>query len=117
MKILIIGFGSIGKRHVNNLIQNTDCEIIICSKRKNIRFSDQKKFKVSNSLEKCLLEKPDAAFITNETAFHIPVAIKMAKAGLDLFIEKPLSNSTNGIKTLQKIVKQKKIGYTNGMQS
>ena len=109
MKILIIGFGSIGKRHVNNLIRNTDSEIIICSKRKNVRFLDHKKIKVLNSLEKCLLEKPDVVFITNETAFHIPVAIKMAKAGLDLFIEKPLSNSTNGIKALQKIVKQKKL--------
>ena len=29
MKALIIGFGSIGKRHVNNLIQNTDCEIML----------------------------------------------------------------------------------------
>ena len=109
MKILIIGFGSIGKRHVNNLIRNTDSEIIICSKRKNVRFLDHKKIKVLNSLEKCLLEKPDVVFITNETAFHIPVAIKVAKAGLDLFIEKPLSNSTNGIKALQKIVKQKKL--------
>ena len=109
MKILIIGFGSIAKRHINNLIHNINCEIIVYSRRKNIRFLDHKKINVLNSLEKCLLEKPDVAFITNETAFHIPVAIKMAKAGLDLFIEKPLSNSTNGIKTLQKIVKQKKL--------
>ena len=109
MKILIIGFGSIAKRHINNLIHNINCEIIVYSRRKNIRFLDHKKIKVLNSLEKCLLEKPDVAFITNETAFHIPMAIKMAKSGLDLFIEKPLSNSTNGIKTLQKIVKQKKL--------
>ena len=109
MKILIIGFGSIAKRHINNLIHNINCEIIVYSRRKNIRFLDHKKIKVLNSLGKCLLEKPDVAFITNETAFHIPMAIKMAKSGLDLFIEKPLSNSTNGIKTLQKIVKQKKL--------
>ena len=87
MKVLIIGLGSIGKRHVNNLIRNTDSEIIICSKRKNVRFLDHKKIKVLNSLEKCLLEKPDVVFITNETAFHIPVAIKVASAGLDLFIK------------------------------
>ena len=109
MKILIIGFGSIAKRHINNLIHNINCEIIVYSRRKNIRFLDHKKINVLNSLEKCLLEKPDVALITNETAFHIPMAIKMAKSGLDLFIEKPLSNSTNGIKTLQKIVKQKKL--------
>ena len=109
MKILIIGFGSIAKRHINNLIHNINCEIIVYSRRKNIRFLDHKKIMVLNSLEKCLLEKPDVALITNETVFHIPMAIRMAKSGLDLFIEKPLSNSTNGIKTLQKIVKQKKL--------
>ena len=87
MKILIIGFGSIAKRHINNLIRNINCEIIVYSRRKNIRFLDHKKIMVLNSLEKCLLEKPDVALITNETAFHIPMAIKMAKSGLDLFIE------------------------------
>ena len=109
MKILIIGFGSIAKRHVNNLIRNVDCEIIVYSRRKNIKFLDHNKIKILNSLEKCLSEKPDLAFITNETALHIPIALKMAKAGLDLFIEKPLSNSTIGIKPLQNIVKQKKL--------
>ena len=107
MKILVVGYGSIGKRHVTNLLKNTRSEIIICTKRKDVKFSNRN-IKVINSLNKALKEKPTVGFITNETAYHIPTAIKLAKAGLDLFIEKPLSNSTKGIKTLQKIVKENK---------
>ena len=56
-----------------------------------------------------LLEKPDIGFITNETAYHIPVAIKLAKSGLDLFIEKPLSNIMKNVKELTKLVEIKKL--------
>ena len=103
MKILVVGYGSIGKRHVTNLLGNTKAEIIICTKRKNLKFSG-KNVKVINSLDKALKENPTIGFITNETAYHISTAIKLARAGLDLFIEKPLSNSTKGIKILEKIV-------------
>ena len=47
--------------------------------------------------------KPNIAFITNETSFHVKTAIRLAKAKLDLFIEKPLSSSSNGTKELEKI--------------
>ena len=53
----------------------------------------KKNIKIFNSLEKCLAEKPNIGFITNETAYHIPIAKQLAKRGIDLFIEKPLSNS------------------------
>ena len=115
MKILVVGYGSIGKRHVKNLLNNSKAEIIICTKRKNLEFSG-KNVKIVNSLDKALKENPTIGFITNETSYHIQTAIKLAKAGLDLFIEKPLSNSTKGVKTLQKIVKEKKLIVQMGFQ-
>ena len=93
MKVLIVGYGSIGKRHVNNLLKYTNSEIIICSKRNDLNLLRKKNVKIFKSLDKCLSEKPDIGFITNETAYHIPDSIKLAKVGLDLFIEKPLSDS------------------------
>jgi len=64
---------------------------------------------IFDTLKKCLYENPKIGFITNETSYHIPIAKQLAKAGLDLFIEKPLSNSIKDIESLQKIVKQKKL--------
>ena len=70
---------------------------------------DSNRVKIFHNLNDCLSEKPHIGFITNETAYHIEIATKLAKSGLDLFLEKPLSNSMDGIKSLQKIVKQKKL--------
>tara|TARA_B100001765_G_scaffold161972_1_gene105799 strand:+ start:67 stop:1053 length:987 start_codon:yes stop_codon:yes gene_type:complete len=109
LKVLIVGYGSVGKRHVNNLLKYTNSEIIICSKRNDLNLLRKKNVKIFKSLDKCLSEKPDVGFITNETVYHIPASIKLAKVGLDLFIEKPLSDSMKNILTLNKIVKQKKL--------
>lgn len=112
MKILIVGLGSIGKRHLRNIlaIENTKkLEIIIYSKQTKSYLSNHKNIKIFDTLDKCLLEKPDVGFITNETVHHIPIAIKLAKVGLDLFIEKPLSNKISNVKTFSKIVKTKKL--------
>ena len=109
MKFLIAGYGSIGKRHLKNLISNSNTKIVVYSKRKDLTHLEKKNIKVFDSLEKCLAEKPNAGFITNETAYHIPVSKKLAKSGLNLFIEKPLSNSSKSISELTKIVKNKKL--------
>lgn len=107
-KILIVGYGSIGKRHLKNLIKNYNVEIIICTKQK-IENIKKKNIKIYSNLDDCLKEQPDIGFITNETKFHIPTAIKLAKHGLDLFIEKPVSDSIIGHKTLTKLIEEKKI--------
>ncbi len=112
MKILIVGLGSIGKRHLKNIltIKNAkNIEIIIYSKQTKSYLGNHKNIKIFDTLDECLLEKPDVGFITNETAYHIPIALKLAKLGLDLFIEKPLSNSMTNIKKLIKLVEAKKI--------
>ena len=109
---MIVGLGSIGKRHLRNIlaIENTKkLEIIIYSKQTKSYLSNHKNIKIFDTLDKCLLEKPDVAFITNETVHHIPIAIKLAKVGLDLFIEKPLSNKISNVKTFSKIVETKKL--------
>ena len=106
LKVLVVGYGSIGKRHVRNLLSNTKSQIVIYTKRKNLTSLDKKRVKIFDSLSKCLLEKPDIGFITNETAYHIQTAIKLAKENLDLFIEKPLSNSMKDMMVLKNLVKR-----------
>ena len=99
-KILIVGYGSIGKRHTKNILSHTSHDIIILTNRKDNLPVVNKRIKIHNNLKECLSHKPHIGFVTNETAYHIETAIKLAKFGLDLFIEKPLSNSLNGIKRL-----------------
>ena len=109
MKVVVIGYGSIGKRHVNNLLSLHGLEVIVCTKRKDTDFLKKKGCKVFSSFERCLMEKPDIAVIANVTSLHIETAIKLANARCHLFIEKPLSNSMRGVRTLLEQVKKKRL--------
>ena len=107
-KILVVGYGSIGKRHVENLLSISNLEIIVYTKRNDVK-KLKKHAKVYRTLKQCLKEKPDMGIISNETSLHVTTAIKLAKEGLDLFLEKPLSNSLKDVEKLHTIVKKKKL--------
>ena len=115
MKIAVIGFGSIGKRHVQNLLSIPHIQIVICTKQKIVNPSPNR-VKIVNSISECLKEKPDIGIIANVSNLHIPTAIKLAKAGVDLFIEKPLSNSLKQTKELAVLIRKKKIITQMGCQ-
>lgn len=107
MKILVVGFGSIGKRHVKNLLELNDMEIIVCTKQ--TKLGNLKRCKFYTKLSDAIKEQPDAVIIANNTNDHVKTAIQLSKMGIDLFIEKPLSDNLRGIKTLSKLIQQKKL--------
>ena len=109
MKVLIIGYGSIGKRHTKNLISIGNFDIIICTKNKEALQLEKNGIKIFDSLNKALKEKPDISIICNESSFHVKTAIKLAKNNSHIFIEKPLSNSLKNIQELLKIIEKKKL--------
>ena len=108
MKGLVVGFGSIGRRHVKNLLAYSDMKVIICTKNNKAKKLGNK-CKVYQSLDKCLDEEPDFAIIANVTSSHVKTALKVSRRGIDLLIEKPLSNSLNGINQLSNIIIRKKL--------
>jgi len=108
-KILIVGYGSIGKRHLENILLQKNIKIIVCTKRNDLEKLEKKGIIIVNTINDALLHKPNIAFITNETSYHIKTAIKLAENGIHLFIEKPLSHSIKDIKKLEKIVNENKI--------
>ena len=107
--VLIVGYGSIGKKHLENFLQFKDIQLTVYTKRNDLQLLRENGIKISDSLTECLKENPDVGVITNETSLHIPIAIKLAKEGLDLFLEKPLSNSLKDVEKLRAIVKKKKL--------
>ena len=114
MKVVVVGYGSAGKRHVENLAKIPNVKIIILTKNKIEEKSS--KIKIFNSINECIKEKPDAVIISNETSNHISYAIKFANAGINLFVEKPLSNSLKNIKKIQDIIKKKHLITQIGCQ-
>ena len=105
MKILVIGYGSIGKRHIKNILKISNNQIIVCTKHKD-DFLRKSECLVYESLNDCLSEKPDIGLITNVTSLHIDTAIKLARSNCHLLVEKPLSHSVKNIKKLLKILEK-----------
>ena len=109
MRILVIGCGSIGKRHIRNLKALKVGDIIAHDlKEERCREVEQEYgVKTYHDLEEALAQKPEAALVCTPTGRHIPPALAAARHGCHLFIEKPLSHSLDGVDELMKVVAQK----------
>jgi len=111
MKILIVGMGSIGLRHLNNILSlYPESEIIVLRHSKAVETEiipgiSRFFYSLSDAIE----ANPDVAFLTNPAPFHIPVALELAKHGIHIFIEKPLSHDLNGVYEFLKICKKNNI--------
>lgn len=103
MRFLVVGFGSIGKRHFNNLKQRQDITVSVLSRQQ----LELPKTTVYSTIEE-IKEEFDAVIIANETNLHLPTAIKFAERGCHLFIEKPLSDNLEGVDTLVGLVQKHK---------
>ena len=131
MKALFIGLGSIGQRHLNNFknIIGPEAEILVYRETdrnvliKNgigtpcVSLQHYYKFNQVHSLDDGLKAKPDVVFITNPSSKHLDVALKVARHGCNLFIEKPLSHTLDGVDLLAKTVNLKHLIVAVGYQT
>jgi len=108
MKVVLFGLGSIGQRHAALLREHG---------RHDIRAFRSGKGKKGNALKLPELRdwkalrafKPDVAFITNPTSLHLTTAVRCAREGMHLFIEKPLDASLAKLPELLKEIRRRKI--------
>jgi predicted dehydrogenase len=109
MRILVIGAGSIGRRHISNLnlLGYNDLDVVDISYA-NLGYV-KKNFKIKEiftDFNDALNSKEyNVGFILTPPVYHIPMALELAKKGLDLFIEKPLSHNLENVDDLIKIMK------------
>jgi len=105
MKFLLIGCGSIGKRHLQNLIALKH-QVVACDLNKDLIEKDKVKFYLDykEALDK---EEIDAVLICTPPSTHIEIAKFAAEKGKHLFIEKPLSHNLDGLDVLADLIKNK----------
>jgi predicted dehydrogenase len=107
MKILIAGFGSIGRRHFRNLLALGESDILFYRTGHSILPSDELEgYVVETDLSEALAHHPDAMIVANPTALHLDVAIPAAEAGCHVFLEKPISHNLDRIDHLQEAVQR-----------
>ncbi|MBI9049629.1 MAG: Gfo/Idh/MocA family oxidoreductase [Anaerolineaceae bacterium] len=101
MKICIAGFGSIGRRHLRNLLAIGEKDIVLFRTHQGTLPEDEiSNIPVETDFQKVLDQKPDALFVANPTALHMQVAIPAAKQGCHIFMEKPISHELEQVKEL-----------------
>ena len=93
MKFLIIGLGSIGKRHIRNLINlKINPKNITGYDPRNDRIEEVKAYGVKNFISNLNTIKEnefDGAFICSPTSLHVKQAITLAKKTL-IYLSKSL---------------------------
>lgn len=117
MNVLVVGYGSIGKRHVDNLLKLRQINQIIIYSNHHDSFQnhpEKERLKLVRSLEELspmMNNRKQFAFaiIANETYKHIETANILAESGINLFIEKPISNSVTKAISLKKIAKKSNV--------
>jgi len=111
IKVLVVGIGSIGIRHVLNL-QSIGADVSVFSYRASISktpVSIPKGVRLVKDLYESINDDYDAIVIANSNNEHMRVALHAARNKKNLFIEKPISISMAGCNELQKLT------YTYGL--
>ena len=110
-RVLIIGVGSIGERHLRCFAATGRAQLSICEVNSELRERIARRYDVESvypDLDAALEDPPDAAVIATPAHLHVPMARRLVAADVHLLIEKPLSTTFEGVASLQKEVAQRK---------
>ena len=121
MKILFVGLGSIGQRHLRNInylysgtnflaYRKLNRKLTLDNKNNLSKKDLNKKYniKLFKNFNTALTNKPDAVFICNPTSHHMKYALLAAKKGVNVFVDKPLSNNLKNVEKLKQYIKKRK---------
>src|SRR5262249_1989505 len=111
MRVLVVGGGSIGARHLRN------ARCLGLGPLAFVEPSAERRQEVTAdchspgfaTLEEGLGWQPEIAVIATPTGVHVPQAIQAAKAGCHLLIEKPLSHAKEGIEALAREIEERRL--------
>lgn len=111
MKLLVVGCGSIGKRHLRNLKALNAGELLAFdpSAERLREAREQSGAAPVQTLAEGLAAKPDIVLIATPNSIHVGPALEAARAGCHLFIEKPLSHTLAGLDELEAAVTKGKL--------
>lgn len=111
-KILLVGGGGIGQRHLRCFLKTGRVEMSLVETDPEKLGRLQKDYPVQSAFSdfyKVPLENFDGAVIATPAPLHIPMATRCAKAGVPFLLEKPLSLNLKSVARLKEIVRRKRL--------
>ena len=98
-RILIVGLGSIGRRHAKLLREVVPAAKLAALRHRHVDADASVDLCVS-TIEQALEFSPQMAIVANPASHHLEVALALARAGVHLLVEKPISDSTEAVNEL-----------------
>jgi predicted dehydrogenase len=111
-RVLIVGVGSIGERHLRCFQATGRANVSLVEIDPDLRRSVAQRYGVTTAhadLADALASPPDVAVVATPAPSHVPLATRLARAGVHVLIEKPLSTTTEGIEELGAAVRDRPV--------
>ncbi len=117
MNVLVVGLGSMGRRHLRNLRRLLpSADITVGRRRANGEAPPAEADRVVFSLDDALAARPRVAVVAGPASTHMETALPLAEAGAHLLIEKPIAHSLDGVDALVECCRGRAlvlmVGYT-----
>lgn len=121
-KILFVGLGSAGQRHLRNIYREYGDSFEYSAFRSigdqavysdsmqiipDAKLSETYGIKEYNDYDIALADGQDIVFVCNPNHKHLDSAIKAVNAGADVFVEKPLSSNMDRLEELKELTQKK----------
>src|SRR5262245_11890925 len=115
-RVLVCGAGSIGRRHIANL-SALGATVTAWRKRSDQADALAREFGIIVYPDLiAAIADADAVVVATDTDRHMEPALAAARAGKALFIEKPVSHSSEGVDTLLALVRRNNLVVEVGCQ-
>ena len=113
-RILIVGVGSIGQRHVQLARAMLPSAEIRVLRHQAGKVSPEGVNGVCASIEDAIAFAPQIAVLSNPAPFHVAIAQALAEKGVHLLVEKPLAASLDGVARLLDTCQRHGVVLLNG---
>jgi len=111
MRILLIGLGSIGRRHLQHLQNIPNMELAALRSKKGELKEEENDITEYFNVDEAFNFSPDGVVISNPTSLHVESAIPFLEKGIKVLIEKPIDTSTKNANLLRPYENLIRIAY------
>ncbi len=114
LRVALLGCGSIGRRHLENLCELTanrefDITVYDASAQASQAITNKHNVHAADCPEDLWKWQPNVVFICTPSNLHTPFALSAANTGAALFIEKPIAHNLQCLEELNALVTQRKL--------
>jgi len=119
VRMLIVGGGSVGKRHLRNFRGLGFSDFVVVDPRADRREELDREPGVTATferLEDALAAGCEAAVVCAPTAYHVPCGNACLQADMHVLMEKPISHTLDGVEEMLALARERRrvlmVGYT-----